>query len=53
MAAGCVSFILFTGSRAALLGVILATVVIITYRDILIARKFNQWILHGLALIMM
>ena len=52
MAAGFVSFILFTGSRAALLGVIMATVVIITYRDILIARKFNQWILHGLALVM-
>ena len=52
MAAGCISFTLFTGSRAALMGIAIVTLVVTVYYDIISIKKIGQWGLHGGALIL-
>lgn len=52
MAAGCVSFLFFTGSRSGLLGAVVVTLVTITGYDIGQKKFFSRWILHGTAMVL-
>lgn len=46
LSAASISFLLFTGSRSALVGVILATLFIYVIYDIIKKKSFYKWILH-------
>lgn len=50
LAAGCISFMIFTGGRSALLGAGLITVAIYTWYDIVYKKSFYKWMLHGIML---
>lgn len=50
MSAGCVGFLLFTGSRAGLLSVLVTAIVLITKYDIILEKSFCKWVLHGVTL---
>ncbi len=52
LSAGCVSFLIFTGGRSSLLGAAVATLVIITWYDIVHRKRVYQWVLHGTALVL-
>lgn len=47
LAAGCVSFTLFTGGRSPLVGIALATVVVLIWYDIVWRKSFYRLLLHG------
>lgn len=50
MAAGSVSFLVYTGSRSGLLAVLAAAIVLITKYDIVLEKTFYKWLLHGATL---
>lgn len=52
MAAGCVSFMLLTGSRAALIGTVIIAMFVCTWYDICREKSFYRWLLHGSVLLM-
>ena len=46
LAAGCISFLLFTGSRSSLMGAAMATLIIFVLYDIVHKKSFYRWLLH-------
>lgn len=50
MAAGSVSFLVYTGSRSGLLAVLAVAIVLITKYDIVLRKSFYKWLLHGVTL---
>lgn len=50
LAAGCVSFVILTGGRSSLIGVVAAGMVGIIGYDIIFAKSFKHWLLQGVAL---
>ena len=50
MAAGSVSFLVYTGSRSGLMAVLVVAIVLVTKYDIVLKKTFYKWLLHGAAL---
>jgi hypothetical protein len=48
LAAGCVSFVLYTGGRSAFLGVVLASAVAYVGYDIFFRKSFYRFLIHGM-----
>lgn len=51
-AAVSISFMVFTGGRSAILGMAVATLVLITVYDIIQKKSFYRWFFHGVALVL-
>lgn len=47
LSGGCISFMIFTGGRSALLGAGIVTIVIYTWYYIVLKKSFYRWMLHG------
>lgn len=50
LSAGCISFMLFTGGKAPLVGVALVTLLIYIWNDIVCSKSLYRWMLHCCAL---
>lgn len=46
LAAGCISFLLFTGSRSSLMGAAMSTLILFVLYDIVHKKSFYKWLLH-------
>lgn len=52
LSAATVGFMVFTGSRSALLGAVLVTVAVYTWYELVYRKSFSRWLLHGAALLL-
>lgn len=50
LSGGAIGFLLFTGSRSSLVGVVVVTLLIYTIYDIIRKKSFYRWLLHLVAL---
>lgn len=51
LSACCVSFMIFTGGRSALLGAAIVTVLVYVWHDIVNGKSFYRFVLHGIMLV--